>query len=170
MIRQQGAYLSKNRDEEGLMLQASIRDNLYIPSANELAGFLGYTKKRDINGFAQKAYDDFDVKATGIMQPIGRLSGGNKQKINLGRWLSKDLKYMILDCPTRGVDIGVKAYIYDILRKQKKEGVGFILISDELPEAIGMADRILILNNGEIKGEMTRGSNFSESKIIEVMI
>ena len=77
---------------------------------------------------------------------------------------------MILDCPTRGVDIGVKAYIYSILRKQKEEGVGFILISDELPEAIGMADRILVLNNGEVKGELTRGCDFSESKIIEVMV
>lgn len=170
MINRHGAYLSKNRDEEGLMLQASIKDNLYIPSAADLSGIFGYTKKKDIDEFAQKAYDDFDVKATGINQPIGRLSGGNKQKINLGRWLSKDLRYMILDCPTRGVDIGVKAYIYSILRKQKEEGVGFILISDELPEAIGMADRILVLNNGEVKGELTRGCDFSESKIIEVMV
>lgn len=77
---------------------------------------------------------------------------------------------MILDCPTRGVDIGVKAYIYDVIRKQKAEGVGFLLITDELTEAMGMADRILVLRNGKIAGEMERGADFSESKIIEVMI
>lgn len=165
-----GAYLSKNRDEEGLMLSDTIRNNMYIPSAGELAGFLGMTKEKDINKLAQKAYDAFDVKAEGIGQPIGKLSGGNKQKINLGRWLVKDLNYVILDCPTRGVDIGVKAYIYQVLKQKKKEGVGCLLITDELTEAIGMADRILIMKNGRIAGILERGEDFSESNIIEVML
>lgn len=170
MIQCKGAYLSKNRDEEGLMLRDSIRNNMYLPSAGNLAGKLGYTRTKDIEDLAQKAYDEFDVKATGIHQPIGRLSGGNKQKINLGRWLTKDLNYAILDCPTRGVDIGVKAYIYDVLKKKKEEGLGCLLITDELTEAIGMADRILILKNGEIAGMIERGADFDESKIIGVML
>lgn len=170
MLKSGGAYLSKNRDEEGLMLSDTIRNNMYIPSAGELAGFLGMTREKDINQLAQKAYDAFDVKAEGIGQPIGKLSGGNKQKINLGRWLVKDLNYIILDCPTRGVDIGVKAYIYQVLKQKKKEGVGCLLITDELTEAIGMADRILIMNSGKIAGILERGDDFSESKIIEVML
>lgn len=170
MIACKGAYLSKNRDEEGLMMQAAIRDNMYLPSAGELAGAAGFTNPKSIDTLAQKAYDDFEVKATGIKQPIGRLSGGNKQKINLGRWLTKDLNYCILDCPTRGVDIGVKAYIYDVLKEQKAKGIGFLLITDELTEAIGMADRIIVLRDGKIAGEMERGNDFTESNIIEVMI
>lgn len=170
MLRCGGAYLSKNRDEEGLMLSDTIRNNMYMPSTRELAGVLGLTKGKDIDRLAQKAYDDFNVKAEGIGQPIGRLSGGNKQKINLGRWLVKDLNYMILDCPTRGVDIGVKAYIYQVLKEKKKEGLGCLLITDELTEAIGMADRILVMRNGEIAGVLERGTDFDESKIIEVML
>lgn len=169
MLECKGTYLSKNRDEEGLMMQASIRENLTLPSAKKLAGVLGYTKTKDVDALARKIYDEFDVKAKGIGQPIGRLSGGNKQKVNLGRWLSQDLNYAILDCPTRGVDIGVKAYIYNVLQKKKAEGLGVILITDELSEAIGMADTILILKDGMLKGELDR-SEVSESKIIEVML
>lgn len=169
MLECKGAYLSKNRDEEGLMMAASIKNNLCLPSAKKLAGILGYTKKKDVDKLADRTYQDFDVKAQGVNQPIGRLSGGNKQKINLGRWLSQDLNYVILDCPTRGVDIGVKSYIYNVLKKKKAEGLGVILITDELSEAIGMADRILILKDGEIKAAVDR-PEFSENKIIEVML
>lgn len=170
VLRSGGAYLSKNRDEEGLMMADTIRNNMYLPSAGELAGFMGMTREKDINALAQKAYAAFDVKAEGIGQPIGKLSGGNKQKINLGRWLVKDLNYIILDCPTRGVDIGVKAYIYQVLKQKKAEGVGCLLITDELTEALGMADRILIMKNGRLSGILERGEDFSESKIIEVML
>ena len=116
-----------------------------------------------------RIYREFDVKAKSPRQPIGRLSGGNKQKINLGRWLSKDLNYVILDCPTRGVDIGVKAYIYHLIREKKAQGTAVLLITDELSEAIGMADRILVMNNGRTAGLLER-PEFSESKIIEVML
>ncbi len=170
MIACGGSYLSKNRDEEGLMMEAEIRNNMYLPSMQELTGKMKFTSPAAVDRLAQKAYDDFDVKATSIHQPIGRLSGGNKQKINLGRWLVKDLNYIILDCPTRGVDVGVKAYIYSVLRKKKEEGVGILLITDELTEAIGMADRILVLKNGELAAEIERGEAFTESNIIEVMV
>lgn len=170
MIACGGAYLSKNRDEEGLMMEASIRNNMYLPSMAELTGKAQFVNPKKVDELAQNAFDDFNVKATGIKQPIGRLSGGNKQKINLGRWLTKDLNYVILDCPTRGVDVGVKAYIYEVMRKRKANGLGIILITDELTEAIGMADRILVLRNGKVAGEVSRGVDFTESSIIEVMI
>lgn len=169
MLNCRGAYLSKNRDEEGLMMRASIRNNLYLPSAKQLAGAFGFTKRTDIVTLTDRIYREFDVKAKSPRQPIGRLSGGNKQKINLGRWLSKDLNYVILDCPTRGVDIGVKAYIYHLIREKKAQGTAVLLITDELSEAIGMADRILVMNNGRTAGMLER-PEFSESKIIEVML
>lgn len=169
MLACKGAYLSKNRDEEGLMMVASISNNLTLPSAKRLSRALGYISSREVGELARNIYRDYDVKANGVGQPIGRLSGGNKQKVNLGRWLYQDLDYVILDCPTRGVDIGVKAYIYDVLKKKKAEGLGVLLITDELSEAIGMADRIMVLKEGKLQKTLERPA-FSESAIIEVMM
>ena len=169
MIKTSGAYLSKNRDEEGLMLNATIHQNFYIPSARRLAGPLGYLNNKKLRKLSQDTYDAFDVKAPGLNQVMGRLSGGNKQKVNLGRWLNQELEYIILDCPTRGVDVGVKAYIYDVLRQSKANNIAIIMISDELTEAIGMSDRILVMKNGKQEAILDRGPDFTESKIIEVM-
>ena len=77
---------------------------------------------------------------------------------------------LILDCPTRGVDVGVKAYIYELMRKAKKQGLAIILISDELAEILGMSDRVLIMKDGQVKGECLRGDNFTQEKMIEVMV
>ena len=98
------------------------------------------------------------------------LSGGNKQKINLGRWLMKAPEVLILDCPTRGVDIGVKAYIYKLMKEAKKRGTAIILISDELAEVLGMSDRIIVMRDGKMNGEFHRGENFTQEKLIEVMV
>jgi ribose transport system ATP-binding protein len=86
------------------------------------------------------------------------LSGGNKQKVNLGRWLIKDLQLLVVDCPTRGVDVGVKAYLYQCLKDAKKNGMAILLITDEMPEAIGMADNILVMNSGKVVSEISRSS------------
>jgi ribose transport system ATP-binding protein len=163
-------YCPKDRDFEGLMLNTSIRNNLCIPSLPVLQGMLGYVSKRAINSLAKHISEDFEIKATGIEQIVNSLSGGNKQKVNLGRWMSKDLKVLILDCPTRGVDVGVKAYIYDMMKKAKAAGLAMILITDELPEAIGLSDRLIVLKHGEISGLIERGIDMSEETIIEVMM
>jgi ribose transport system ATP-binding protein len=113
---------------------------------------------------------DYSIKTTGFDQRVGRLSGGNKQKVNLARWMLRDIDVLVLDCPTRGVDIGVKAYIYAMINESRKKGLAILLISDELPEVIGMSDRILVLKNGKSAGIFERGAGFTEEKIIEVMI
>ena len=110
------------------------------------------------------------VKSVGIMQEIDALSGGNKQKVNMGRWLLKDLQLFVVDCPTRGVDVGVKAYLYQCLKDAKAAGLAILLITDELPEAIGMSDRILVMKNGKITGEVSRSDGLSEEAIVKVMI
>ena len=170
MLKTGGAYLSKDRDHEGLMLSANIRDNIAIPSARELSAALGFISPRKVTKLAQRAFNDFDIKATGLSHVVGRLSGGNKQKVNLSRWLAKDLQYVILDCPTRGVDIGVKAYIYDLMRQLKAKGMAILMISDELPEAMGMADRIMVMKDGEVRKVIGRSTHFTEEAIIEEMI
>jgi ribose transport system ATP-binding protein len=164
------AYVPKERDGEGLMVQATIKDNFVLPSIGAMSGALGFLHPKKLSIAANGAIEKFMVKCEDILQGIGRLSGGNKQKINLGRWIAKDLQLLILDCPTRGVDIGVKAYIYQLIRELKEQGLAIVLISDELMEVLGMADRIFVVNQGEVAKEIARGSEFTEEKIIEVMV
>jgi ribose transport system ATP-binding protein len=99
-------YVPKDRDNEALMIHASIRDNSVLPSVEELRGKLGFLAPGKLNNMADRIRSRFSVKTTGIGQSMDALSGGNKQKVNLGRWLAKDLRLLILDCPTRGVDVG----------------------------------------------------------------
>jgi len=170
MIRTGGAYLSKDRDAHGLMLDAGIGDNLIVPSVPELSGTAAYLDPRKTKKLAQDASEAFEIKSSGLRHVVRRLSGGNKQKVNLSRWLVKDLRYIILDCPTRGVDIGVKAYIYSVLKKAKETGLAIIMISDELQEAMGMSDRILVMKEHRYAAMLSRNTDFNEDKIMEVML
>ena len=162
--------MPKDRDNEALMLQTSIRENSCMSSVPNMTGKALLLKGRVLNSLAENTREQFQVKCTGIGQTINALSGGNKQKINLGRWLVKDLQLLIVDCPTRGVDVGVKAYLYQCLKDAKKDGMAILMITDELPEAIGMADNILVMKDGAVSGQITRSSGFSEESIVQVMI
>jgi len=169
-IRKGLAYVPKDRDKEALMVTASIEDNICLPSIKELGGFMGFISPSKKKELAAKAVTEYEVKTTGIKQYMNRLSGGNRQKVNLARWMSRDINIIIMDCPTRGVDVGVKAYIYDIMNKAKKDGLSIIMISDELPELIGMSDRMLVMKDGRLVKTFNRSSGLSEESIIEVMI
>ncbi|MFA7674061.1 MAG: sugar ABC transporter ATP-binding protein [Clostridia bacterium] len=164
------AYVPKDRDREALMTSATIRSNMSLPSVRNIEAFFGFLSPRKMKALAEKAVKNYEVKTTGIEQIVSGLSGGNRQKVNLARWMAKDADIYILDCPTRGVDIGVKAYIYDSMKTLASQGKSIIMVSDELPEAIGMADRIIVLKCGKIEKIFTRGSAFTEESIIEVMI
>ena len=107
---------------------------------------------------------------SGITQLTKELSGGNKQKVVVAKWIANDSDIFIMDCPTRGIDIGVKAAIYDLMSELKKEGRSMIMISEEMPEVLGMADRVLIMRDGRITGEFSRSEGLTETKIIEKMI
>ena len=110
------------------------------------------------------------VKMTGISQFVSELSGGNKQKVVLARWLGKGSDILVLDSPTRGIDVKVKADIYALMTDLKKMGKAIIMISEELPELLGMSDRILILKDGKINGEFTRSRELGEKDLIAKMI
>ncbi|MGN0967735.1 MAG: sugar ABC transporter ATP-binding protein [Oscillospiraceae bacterium] len=169
-LRSNMGYVPKDRDSEALLINDSIRENFTLPSYGELTGPLGFISPRSMKLLAQEMVEKLSVKCTGISQSVSALSGGNKQKINLGRWLAKDLKVLILDCPTRGVDVGVKAYIYALMKEAKKNKIATILISDELTEVIGMADRLIVMKDGKMTRSISRDGEFTEQAIIEVMI
>ncbi len=105
-----------------------------------------------------------------IDQSCAELSGGNKQKVVLGKWLGNESNIFILDCPTRGIDVGVKEAIYRIIEDLKNEGKSIIMISEELPEILGMSDRILTMKDGQITHSFTRSSDLKEADIIHYMI
>ena len=163
-------YVPKDRDNEALMIHASIRDNAVLPSVEELRGKGGFLAPGKLRTMAEGIRSRFSVKTTGIGQGMDALSGGNKQKVNLGRWLAKDLRLLILDCPTRGVDVGVKANIYALMKEAKKENIAIILISDELTEVLGMADRLLVMKDGRVTREIRRDEDFTEQSVIGEMI
>ena len=162
-------YVSKDRDKEALVLDASVGDNIALP------GYKVFSPGPFISRKAEKAYvsrqiDALSIKCYAPEQKIDTLSGGNKQKVSFAKWLGKDSEILILDCPTRGVDIGVKAAMYDYIYQCKQEGKAVIIISEELPELIGMSDRILIMKDGKFTGEFRRSPDLTQEQIIHCMI
>ena len=103
-------------------------------------------------------------------QFCSQLSGGNKQKVAVSKWLAAGSEIFIMDCPTRGIDIGVKAAMYNLIYQFKKEGKAIIMISEELPELIGMSDRMIIMKDGVITGEIPRNENITDTQLIEYMV
>ena len=169
-LRNNIGYVPKDRDTEALMIHASVRDNFALPSLLELTGAGGFVSPKSLKKLALEMVTKLSVKCRDISQSVSSLSGGNKQKINLGRWLAKDLRLLILDCPTRGVDVGVKAYIYSLMEEAKDNKIATILISDELTEVLGMADRLIVMKDGRMKKVICRDEEFTEHAVIEVMI
>ena len=163
-------YLSKNRDVEALALKTSIFDNIAIASINNIAKFNFLVTKGSEKKLVDRQVRELQIKCNSADQLVSTLSGGNKQKVSLAKWIANDSEILILDCPTRGVDIGVKQFIYQLLYKMKLEGKSIIMISEELPELIGMSDRILIMKDGQITKEFTRDKDLTQEQIIEYMI
>ena len=110
------------------------------------------------------------IKCHSGKQLVSTLSGGNKQKVSFAKWTAKDSDVIIMDCPTRGVDIGVKQAMYSLIEQMKKEGKAILLISEELSELIGMVDRLLIMKNFKVTKEFFRSADLKQTDIIEYMI
>ncbi len=162
-------YVSKNRDTESMMTICSIQDNICLPSLKDLqkCGLIFPQKQKK---HAEVWASRMEVKADSVATFCNTLSGGNKQKVVLAKWLGKGADILILDCPTRGIDVGTKAAIYQLIEQLKAEGKSIVLISEELPELIGMSDRIVLLKDGEISGEFYRRDGLSEAKLIQKMV
>ena len=163
-------YVSKDRDTESISLGASIRDNIASTGyrMNQLFGpIISFSKEKK---YVDEQIYALSLKCASQYHSVDTLSGGNKQKVAFGKWLACDANILILDCPTRGIDVGVKAAMYKLIYEMKKSGKSIILISEELPELIGMSDRIIIMKDGEVSCEMLRTENPTESCLIEYML
>lgn len=162
-------YVSKDRDKEALVLQESIEDNILAAGFDKLQKG-PFLFPKDCEAYVKKQQDALSIKCASIKQDVQFLSGGNKQKVVFGKWVGRDCDILILDCPTRGVDIGVKAAMYQLIYKMKQEGKSIVMISEELPELLGMSDRLIILKDGMSVGEFGRDRDLNENMIINVMI
>ena len=159
------AYLTEDRKGLGLFLGMSIRENIIAPSLRQFAGRSGFLDGRRIDQFAHEAVDSNFIATPSISKKLNNLSGGNQQKCLIAMWMGINPKVIIFDEPTRGVDVGARADIYQKLRDFAAGGTGVIMISSDLPELIGMCDRILVIHHGQLSGEVRR-PDFSEERIV----
>ncbi len=162
-------YISKDRDRETLILESSVANNLTLSALDQLQVF-GLVSPRAEKKFATRQIESLNIKCSSKKQLVKELSGGNKQKISFGKWIGNKSKILIFDSPTRGVDIGVKTTMYQMLDDLRQQGYAIMIISEELSELIGMSDRICIMKNGEITKIFEHKDNITDSKIIEFMI
>ncbi len=167
-IRLGVGYVSKERDTESLCQQASIRDNIAIGGLKHIQKKKLILKKHE-TAYVQKQIDALSIKCRHMEQPVSAMSGGNKQKVVFGKWLGAGSRVLILDCPTRGVDIGVKQSMYQLITRMKQEGKAILIISEEMAELIGMCDRLLVIKGGAVQKEFLRGQ-MNEADIIRYMI
>ncbi len=163
-IRNRIGYMSEDRKTQGLYLNFSIKNNLI---ANHLKDFSihGFISEKLVEENGKACVGDFCVVTPGTGQMVGNLSGGNQQKVLLGAWFGIKPRLLIVDEPTRGVDVGAKSDIYDLLRGLAKTGVGIIMISSDLPEILGVSDRVLVIREGKIAGALNRDEAKEESVI-----
>jgi ABC-type sugar transport system ATPase subunit len=158
-------YLTEDRKDQGLFLRMTVRDNCIAPSLARFAGRLGMMDERRASAFAEAGRSRFGIVTPSTGQAVRNLSGGNQQKVLLAMWMGIAPKVLIADEPTRGVDVGAKSEIYRLLRQLAATGVGIILISSDLLEILGLADRILVMRQGRIAGEFARSEATEENVI-----
>ncbi|MGW2544662.1 sugar ABC transporter ATP-binding protein [Kitasatospora sp. NPDC001574] len=152
----------EERKAQALFLHRSIRDNTSLVVLGRLRRFRFVHRRRE-RALAQEFTDRLRVRAPSVEHEVRKLSGGNQQKVVLARWLAHRPKLLILDEPTRGIDIGAKSEIYRIIADLARDGVALLVISSELPEVLGLADRIVVMQNGRITGELSRAEATEEA-------
>ena len=156
------AYVTEDRKKYGLVLIDDIKNNVTLPSLDKIsrAGVVDENRENLVSNEYRKK---LNIKCSGIDQRVESLSGGNQQKVVLGKWIMSDPDVLILDEPTRGIDVGAKYEIYTIINKLASEGKAILMISSEMPELLGMCDRIYVITDGEIAGELPREQATQES-------
>lgn len=154
-IKQGMAYVSEDRKGNGLILMDDIKQNITLASLDKISKRAVIDENKEMIE-AENYRKKLRIKTPSVLQKAGNLSGGNQQKIVLSKWIFSEPDILILDEPTRGIDVGAKYEIYSIINELAAEGKGILLISSELPELLGMCDRVYVMNEGSITGEVTR--------------
>ena len=155
--------MPEDRKRQGLVLELPIRANLSLAILDRLRGAVGILKRRKEEEVTGDYFGKLQVKASSMEAPPSSLSGGNQQKVVLAKWLARGGKLLIVDEPTRGVDVGAKAAIHALVDDLASQGLAVMLISSELPEVINLSTRILVMRDGRLAGELSRQQASQES-------
>ena len=168
-IRQGLCYLSEDRKGDGLVLIHSVVENFALPNLERFSR-RGVINRTEENREFGKYVDELRIKISGPNQKAGNLSGGNQQKVVLAKWLARHAKIIIIDEPTRGIDVGAKFEIYQLINELAEAGKAIVIVSSELPEILGMSDRIIVMHEGKIKGEIENPEVTTGEDILKMAI
>ncbi|MCA1731277.1 MAG: sugar ABC transporter ATP-binding protein [Actinobacteria bacterium] len=146
-------FVTEDRQGQGIVPPLSVAENLSLASLEQNTS-AGFVNRREQRKRARKMIEDLNIRTPGPEQEIQYLSGGNQQKVVIGKWLLADSRVLIMDEPTRGIDVGAKVEIYELMNELTENGAGILMISSDLPEVLGMSDRILVMGEGRIAGEL----------------
>lgn len=149
-------FITEDRKTEGLMLEKSIEENISLANLGKVSGKNHVLSNSAEDALVKKGIEEFHIRCFGPSHECGNLSGGNQQKVVLAKWIYTEPKILILDEPTRGVDIGAKKEIYSVINEMAAKGVAIIMVSSELPEVLGMSDRIMVVREGEVRGIISK--------------
>ena len=144
----------EDRKKDGLCTKLSIRHNIALPNPDLLCGPLGVVNRQKEDAMCQQAVENLKIKTPGVDIDAGNLSGGNQQKVVVGKWLARNSRVVIFDEPTRGIDVAAKVEIYNLMNQLKEQGIAVMFVSSEMPEVMGIADRIIVMCDGRITGEV----------------
>ncbi len=168
-IRAGIALLTEDRKAQGLVLAQSVRDNFALPNLERFS-FLGFVRRRAERQALARHIEGLRIRLASPEQPVGHLSGGNQQKVVLAKWLERHCEVLLFDEPTRGIDVGAKVEIYRLINDLAAAGKAILLISSELPEVLGMSDRILVMHEGRLTGELTDVSRATQEDILRLAV
>lgn len=168
-IRHGLAFVTEDRKGQGIVPSRSIGENMSLPLVKQFSPFMFMNKKMEKDAW-QKQMEDLKIKAPSFYSLVQQLSGGNQQKVIIGRWLLTKPEILLLDEPTRGIDVGAKAEIYHLINELASQGMSIIMISSELPEVLGMSDRILTFCEGRLTGEFSKEEATQEKLLMAATI
>ncbi len=168
-IRNGIGLLNEDRKAQGLVLDHSSRENFGLPNLDRFSSHLFIDRDKEMKAFT-KYVRALRIQLHSPEQPVRTLSGGNQQKVVLAKWLARDARIVIFDEPTRGIDVGAKYEIYQLINELASQGRAIIMISSELPELLGMSDRIIVMHEGEVRAEITDVSGTSQEQILSRIV
>jgi ABC-type sugar transport system ATPase subunit len=158
-------WVPEDRKQHGLVLMMDVKSNISLAILKRISGTLGRINAKSEREIAEEYVTALSIATPGISQTVSNLSGGNQQKVVVAKWLSAKPKLLIMDEPTRGIDVGAKAEVHALMSRLAKEGMAILMISSEMPEIIGMSDRVIVMCQGRVTGEFAR-PNLSQEEIM----
>ena len=158
--------IPEDRKDQGVLLNLSIRENISYTFINRISDWIFVNRRREKN-LVDEFQSKLSIRCSSVEQRVSNLSGGNQQKVVLAKWLAGDCDVLIFDEPTRGIDVGAKQEIYQLIKELAEEGKGIIFISSEMPELIGMSERIIVMHEGSIEGELN-AAEVNQEKILDL--